>query len=78
MGTRQGFRKKKSIDELRKEIVRSKEEKVRYQTIINEFQETKLAPSQEKAFKNEIPIIVRKYNNVIEKISTSYPLSQQQ
>lgn len=37
MGTRQGFRKKKSIDELREEIVRSKEEKVRYQAIINEF-----------------------------------------
>lgn len=52
MGTRQGFRKKKSIDELREEIVRSKEEKVRYQTIINEFKEVRNPPEKLAHFKN--------------------------
>lgn len=34
--------------------------------------------SGNRAKRYEIPIIVRKYNNVVEKISTSYPLTLEQ
>lgn len=34
--------------------------------------------SANRTTRYEIPIIVRKYNNVVEKISTSYPLTLEQ
>lgn len=37
--------------------------------------EERRARSGNRAKRYEIPIIVRKYNNVVEKISTSYPLT---
>lgn len=80
-GTRvRGIRRRESVDpdQLRSEIVKSKEEKYRYQSIINEFRAGSRERFPSRGRKHEIPIIVRKYNNVIEKISTSYPLSIQQ
>lgn len=45
--------------------------------MINDFKEDNVPTTQNHNFKKEIPIIVRKNNNVIEKISTSYPLNLQ-
>lgn len=64
-----------SIDDFRQEIIKSREERMRYQRVLNSFQK----PSREVQNRNsEIPIIVRRNNNVIQKISTSYPISPEQ
>ena len=75
-----GLGRRESIDpeQLRSEIIRSKEEKYRYQSIVNDFKPGSRERYPSRGKKHEIPIIVRKYNNVIEKISTSYPLSIEQ
>ena len=55
--------------------MRSREERIRYQRVLNSF----MKPSRELHHRNsEIPIIVRRNNNVIQKISTSYPISPEQ
>lgn len=63
------------MDDFRQEIIKSREERMRYQRVLNSFQK----PSREVQNRNsEIPIIVRRSNNVIQKISTSYPISPEQ
>lgn len=67
--------KESSIDDFRQEIIKSREERIRYQKVLSSFQK----PSREIQNRNsEIPIIVRRNNNVIQKISTSYPISPEQ
>ena len=67
--------KESSIDDFRMEILRSREERIRYQKVLNSFQK----PSREVNNRNsEIPIIVRRNNNVIQKFSSSYPISPEQ
>lgn len=61
MGTRLGLRG--DVEKVENREVTSKEER------------RERGRSANRAKRYEIPIIVRKYNNVVEKISTSYPLT---
>lgn len=57
--------------------VSSKEERREFQSK-EERRERGRSGNGNRNKRYEIPIIVRKYNNVVEKISTSYPLSREQ
>lgn len=73
-----------SLENFREALLRSKEAKQRYQKMLSNFRrgssKDKTREGQQPAVprKYDIPIIIRKNNNVIQKISTNYPISFEQ